>query len=393
MAFMSDTLSEKRYVRVFNQTKAGQLKLSERLVWAFLVQKLRHKGGMTAAALSRGSSLSRQYGVGPALARLESRGLVIHKGKLWYAVKPPDQLQGWFIDKGQSGQWYDRLAYFKIYLPKKGVLTMRQAALFSVLVSKNIKATGQTAKGLSALLGCDPRTASKALRSLGELGLVTMNGNKIVGVTADPALFQSKKVKNDGKAVTVTVTQQQGNPQQQTPSRTERIRQEIDLATATAAQRLHVRMTKLKATQGEVKEAVALVKSVYMGFDMALALLDKAQQKDMHGTPVKLYMSLLRSKVQEMKDTIARTPWLQPPTPLVRTDDVLHPDYWNVRVRNLLAHQVENITKNYSPEMLRKVGSSLTPHYEEDEPGTIGQQCDAAEAKRVPYTELLARLM
>jgi hypothetical protein len=31
MQNMSDTLSEKRYVRVFNQTKAGQLKLSDRI--------------------------------------------------------------------------------------------------------------------------------------------------------------------------------------------------------------------------------------------------------------------------------------------------------------------------------------------------------------------------
>jgi hypothetical protein len=66
---------------------------------------------------------------------------------------------------------------------------------------------------------------------------------------------------------------------------------------------------------------------------------------------------------------------------LVRTDDVLHPDYWNARVRNLLPHHVENITKNYSPEKLRKVGSSLAPHYEKDEHGTIGQQCDGLSAR------------
>jgi hypothetical protein len=382
-------LSDKRYVRVFHQTKAGQLKLSDRLVWAFLVRKLRHKGGMTAAALSRAAGLSRQYGVGPALVRLEKRGLVVHKGKLWYAVKPPDQLQGWFIDKGQSGQWYDRLAYFKVYLPKKGGMTIRQAALLGVLASKNIKATGQTAKGLAALLRCDPRTASKALRALCQLGLVTMNGNKIVGVTADPAQFQSKQVKADAKPV--VVSGKQPNPQQQTPGRAEKIRQEIALATAGAAQRLQVRMTKLKATQGEVKEAVALVKSVYMGFDKALTLLDKAERKDEYGTPVKLFMALLRSKAQAMKEAIARTPWLQPPTPLVRTDDVRHPDYWIARA-NLAYHEVEEIIRAFPPEKLLRVGSSLLPHYEEDQPGEKIQQLDAAEAKRLSYKELVARL-
>jgi hypothetical protein len=384
---MSATWSEKRYVRVFNQTKAGQLKLSDRVVWAFVVQKIRHKGGMTAAALSRASGLSRQYGVGPALARLEKQGLVVHKDKLWYAVKPPDSLQGWFIDKGQSGQWYDRLAYFKVYLPKKGVLTMRQAALLGVLVSKNIKATCQTAKGLAALLGCDPRTASKELRTLSQLGLVTMNGNKIVGVTADPSLFQSKKSTLDAKPV--IVTDQQSN---QTPSRNDKVRQEIDLATATSAQRFQVRMVKLKATKGEVKEAVALVKSVYLGFDKALTLLDKAERKDAHGTPVKLFMGLLRSTTEKQKDAIARTPWLQPPTPLVRTDNVLHLDYWKARVSGLATYQAEEIIRSYPPEKLRQVGSLLVPYYEENEPGDKYQQNDAADAKRLPHEEVVARL-
>jgi hypothetical protein len=218
-----------------------------------------------------------------------------------------------------------------------------------------------------------------------------MNGNKIVGVTADPALFQSKKVKADAKPV--VVSEQQPNPQQETPGRAEKIRQEIALATASAAQRLQVRMTKLKATQGEVKEAVALVKSVYMGFDKALTLLDKAERKDEYGTPVKLFMSQLRSKAQQQKEVIARTPWLQPPTPLVRTDDVRHPDCWFARV-NLLDREVEEIIRGFPPEKLLQVGSSLLPHYEEDQPGdTLIQQLDAAEAKRLSHKELVARLM
>src|SRR5262249_39529341 len=150
--------------------------------------------------------------------------------------------------------------------------------------------------------------------------------------------------------------------------------------------RLQVRMTQLKATQGEVKEAVALVKSVYMGFDKALTLLDKAERKDEHGTPVKLFMSLLRSKAQAMKEAIARTPSLQPPTPLIRTDDVRHPDYWFARA-NLADHQVEEIIKAFPPEKLLQVGSSLLPHYDEDQPGDKYQQMDAAEAKRLSYKE------
>jgi hypothetical protein len=40
------------------------------------------------------------------------------------------------------------------------------------------------------------------------------------------------------------------------------------------------------------------------------------------------------------------------------------------------------------------VGSSLAPHYEEDQPGDkLIQQLDAAEAKRLSHKELVARLM
>jgi hypothetical protein len=130
-----------------------------------------------------------------------------------------------------------------------------------------------------------------------------------------------------------------------------------------------------------------------MGFDQALTLLDKAERKDAHGTPVKLFMALLRSQVQQQKDAIARTPWLQQPAPLVRTDDVLHLEYWKARVRGLATYQAEEITRTYPPDKLRQVGSSLVPHYDEDQPGDKYQQMDAADAKRLPYEELVARLM
>jgi len=50
-------------------------------------------------------------------------------------------------------------------------------------------------------------------------------------------------------------------------------------------------------------------------------------------------------------------------------------------------------TRAFPPEKLLQVGSSLLPHYEEDQPGDKYQQIDAAEAKRLSYKELVARLM
>jgi hypothetical protein len=49
-------------------------------------------------------------------------------------------------------------------------------------------------------------------------------------------------------------------------------------------------------------------------------------------------------------------------------------------------------TRAFPPEKLLQVGSSLLPHYEEDQPGDKYQQIDA-EAKRLSYKELAARLM
>jgi serine/threonine protein kinase len=60
---------------------------------------------------------------------------------------------------------------------------------------------------------------------------------------------------------------------------------------------------------------------------------------------------------------------------------------WRARAR-LLQYQVEEVLR-FPPEKLRQVGSTLVPHYDEDQEG---EQEDAAERKRLPYPELIARL-
>jgi hypothetical protein len=375
MQNVTGTFRGKRYVRVFYQSKSGQLKLGDRLLWAFLVRKVRYKGGMTAAALARVSGLSRQRGVASGLRRMRELGLVVYKGQRWYAVKPPVQLHDWFVPRlSHSGDWFERLAYFKVYRPERdGALDMRQAAVLGVLMADNINPQRQTAKGLATILGCDARTVAKALAALCELGLVIMRQSKIRKVVPDPSFFQNKK----GKA----------KVNDKSPSRTEKIRQEIDMATATAADWLRQRMKQLKATDAEIKEALTLIKSVNLDCNVALSLLESANRKDNYGTPIKLFMSQLRSKVQERKDLLAQIK----PMPLVRTEDYMHRDYWKARV-NLSDAEAGEIVRMYSPEQLHHVGRLLVPHYDEDQPGDKYEQMDAAEAKRLSRKELLSRL-
>jgi len=57
-----------------------------------------------------------------------------------------------------------------------------------------------------------------------------------------------------------------------------------------------------------------------------------------------------------------------------RTDDVHDPDFWRAQVR-LIQYQVEEVLR-FPLEKLRQVGSSLVPHYDEDQEG---DQEDAAE--------------
>jgi hypothetical protein len=75
------------------------------------------------------------------------------------------------------------------------------------------------------------------------------------------------------------------------------------------------------------------------------------------------------------------------PVPMRRTDDVRDPDFWRARAR-LIQYQVEEVLQ-FPLEKLRQVGSTLVPHYDEDHEG---EQEDAAERKRLPYPELIARL-
>jgi hypothetical protein len=66
---------------------------------------------------------------------------------------------------------------------------------------------------------------------------------------------------------------------------------------------------------------------------------------------------------------------------------VRDPDFWLARAR-LIQYQVEEVLR-FPLEKLRQVGSTLVPHYDEDQEG---EQEDAAYRKRLPYVELIARL-
>jgi hypothetical protein len=408
---MAGSLQDRQYLRVFHQTKGAGLRFTDRLVWAILVYRLHYQGGMTVAALARASGLSYKHGVRAGLTRLAAVGLVIHKDRRWYAVKPPEALQGWFCDKGGSGDWYKRLAYFRVYLPRKGTISILQAAVLGVLGSANIKLHRQTAAGLAALVGCDARTVAKALRGLCALGAVRMDGKKIVEVKPDPDLFREKKVKA-GKHVPASGTAaDQPRPQQappgvhaaqgagpQTPpaasragqpvpGRAEAVRQRCDEEMAGQAQALRRALERLRATKAEIKEAVHLVAWGHLNPARVQSMLEHAVAKDQYGTPVRMFLHNLRGAAERGQKIFEATK----PVPFRRTDDVHDPDFWFARVQ-MFEHEVEAVLR-FPPEKVRQVGSSLVPHYDEDQEGkTLVERGDAAERKRLPYAELLARL-
>jgi hypothetical protein len=116
-------------------------------------------------------------------------------------------------------------------------------------------------------------------------------------------------------------------------------------------------------------------------------MLEHAVAKDRYGTPVRMFLHNLRGAAERGHKHFEATK----PVPFRRTDDVRDPDFWFARVQ-MFEHQVEAVLR-FPPEKVRQVGSSLVPHYDEDQEGkTLVERADAAERKRLPYAELIARL-
>jgi hypothetical protein len=132
---------------------------------------------------------------------------------------------------------------------------------------------------------------------------------------------------------------------------------------AAQAQALRRALEGLRASQADIKEALHLVAWGHLNLSRVRSMLEHAVKKDRYGTPVRMFLHNLRSAAERGKRIFDA----MMPVPMRRTDDVRDPDFWRARAR-LIQYQVEEVLR-FPLEKLRQVGSTLVPHYDEDQGG------------------------
>ena len=165
-------LENKRRMKVVACTGQNELSFNERVVYSFLVYRRSKGKGAGLSAVRRVTGFDRCRTLPRIRRRLADLGLVeVRDGKLW-AREPDAERRGWFgwVRGQERADWWERLGYWWLYLPAKG-LTLKQAGVWSMLVSFQNAGRRVRRSGLPALLKVDPKTVRVALGVLEDLGL------------------------------------------------------------------------------------------------------------------------------------------------------------------------------------------------------------------------------
>jgi hypothetical protein len=139
---------------------------------SFLVFRRSKGKGAGLSAVRRVTGFDRCRTLPRIRRRLTDLGLVeIRDGRLW-AKEPDADRRGWFawVRGQEEGDWWERLAYWWLYLPAKG-LTLKQAGVWSMLLSFTSAGRRVRRSGLPALLKVDAKTVRVGLGVLEDLGL------------------------------------------------------------------------------------------------------------------------------------------------------------------------------------------------------------------------------
>ena len=165
-------LENKRRMKVMACTGQNELSFNERVVYSFLVYRRSKGKGAGLSAVRRVTGFDRCRTLPRIRRRLTDLGLVeINDGKLW-AREPDADRRGWFgwVREQEWAEWWERLGYWWLYLPAKG-LTLKQAGVWSMVLSFSNAGKRVRRSGLPALLKVDPKTVRVALGVLEDLGL------------------------------------------------------------------------------------------------------------------------------------------------------------------------------------------------------------------------------
>ena len=172
----------KKYFPIVVSTKKCPLTYYERVVYSYLVFRLRKEQTATEARMVKVLRLARNT-VSKAIARLEEIGLVGREQKWYRAAKPNDAQRAWFATNGRTDEpWNRHFATYAVYCPKEGSgLSTKTNALLWLLYSLAPKhgrpvVFGQYLAGLAVMLRMSERGVKQGVERLIGLGLVEQVG-------------------------------------------------------------------------------------------------------------------------------------------------------------------------------------------------------------------------
>jgi DNA-binding MarR family transcriptional regulator len=173
----------KRYVLMVVSKKDCPLKYHRRLVYSYLVYRLRQDQTATQAKVVKALRLDKTA-VASAIGELETLGLVVRERGQYQAAKPNENQRQWFASNGRTdGPWHRRFATYPVLRPQKssGLSTKTNALLWLLysLAPKHGKPVvlGQCLAGLAVMLNMSEKGVKQGVGRLEKMGLIERLGS------------------------------------------------------------------------------------------------------------------------------------------------------------------------------------------------------------------------
>ena len=173
----------KRYVPMIVSTKKCPLKYHRRLVYSYLVYRLRQDQTATQAKVVKALRLDKTA-VASAIGELETLGLVVRERGQYQAAEPNENQRQWFASNGRTDvPWHRQFATYPVLRPKKSSgLSTKTNALLWLLYSLAPKygkpvVLGQHLAGLAVMLNMSAKGVKQGVDRLEKMGLIERVGS------------------------------------------------------------------------------------------------------------------------------------------------------------------------------------------------------------------------
>lgn len=196
----------KRYVPMIVSTKKCPLKYHRRLVYSYLVYRLRQDQTATQAKVVKALRLDKTA-VASAIGELETLGLVVRERGQYQAAEPNENQRQWFASNGRTNvPWHRQFATYPVLRPRKSSgLSTKTNALLWLLYSLAPEygkpvVLGQHLAGLAVMLNMSAKGVKQGVDRLEKMGLIERVGSTFLlkQPTAEAlALWEDRPVRQE----------------------------------------------------------------------------------------------------------------------------------------------------------------------------------------------------